>query len=752
MFTISFFSLAQEINIAKGWKFKQGDNMEYAKPSFDDSGWKSIETNRSWEFQGYDKYDGYAWYRLKVTIPSSLKQNSFYKDSIKIELGFIDDHDQVFLNGELVAQNAGMKFEMGNLENKPDFSAYNKERRYSLPVNHKAILWDKENTIAIRVFDQIGDGGLRNGKKYAISMVDIVDYVKIEYGETSFLFKQDGGISKNITLKSTAPAGTKFFGKLSVEAISYANQEVFASYNLGVDFTTEKPYKFDFSLPEYENAFLRYTYKDANTGNSFSEIQEIPFLLTPKEKLEPKINASKVFGVRPNSPFLFTVATSGERPIKFTADNLPSGLILDANTGFITGKMTQKGEFVVKFTAENAKGKDSKTIKFVCGDNIALTPQMGWNSWNCWGLAVSDEKVRSSAKAMVEKGLINYGWTYMNIDDGWEDKRNDKGILLTNEKFPDMKKLSDDIHNMGLKIGIYSSPGPKTCGGYTGSYTFEQIDINTWASWGIDYLKYDWCSYSDIFKVKQDNTWNVKTTDPKVLAGLKKPYQVMQKAIANMSPQRDITYSLCQYGWGDVWKWGAEVNGQSWRTTGDIEDTWQSMAAIGFGQNNNADFAKPGRWNDPDMLVVGKVGWGPKLRNSRLTINEQYTHISLWSLLASPLLIGCDMSQLDDFTLNLLKNSEVIEINQDPLGKQARQIMNKPEYQVWVKELEDGSKAVGIFNVTNSFSTVTINLQEIGISGTKTIRDVWRQKDLGKFVGKFEIMIPSHGVSFIKVY
>ena len=238
-----------------------------------------------------------------------------------------------------------------------------------------------------------------------------------------------------------------------------------------------------------------------------------------------------------------------------------------------------------------------------------------------------------------------------------------------------MKALSDYIHGLGLHIGIYSSPGPKTCGGYVASWQHEDQDAQTYGEWGIDYLKYDWCSYSQVASPNPD------------LATAKKPYQVMRSALDKVN--RDILFSFCQYGWNDVWKWGAETGGNSWRTTGDINDSWGSLSSIGFSQDKGAPYAQPGHFNDPDMLVVGKVGWGPSLHNTHLTVDEQYTHISLWSLLAAPLLIGCDMGQLDKFTLNLLTNDEVLAIDQDALGKSARQHIKNDDYQVWVKELKD---------------------------------------------------------------
>jgi len=289
------------------------------------------------------------------------------------------------------------------------------------------------------------------------------------------------------------------------------------------------------------------------------------------------------------------------------------------------------------------------------GDLIALTPPLGWNSWNAWGLSVDDEKVRAAADAFVDNGLADHGWTFINIDDGWEaPERLPDGSITGNEKFPDFKNLSDYVHSKGLKLGIYSGPGPMTCGGYLASYQHEYQDAATWAKWGIDYIKYDWCSYRNIAK---DNS----------LEELQKPYILMRKALDAVN--RDIVYSLCQYGMGDVWKWGADVGGNLWRTTGDIRDTWASMSGIGFRQDKMSPFASPGHWNNPDMLVVGWVGWGPNLHPTRLTPDEQYTHISLWALLSAPLLIGCDLTRLDDFTLNLLTNDEV-------LGQDATELFN----------------------------------------------------------------------------
>jgi alpha-galactosidase len=382
-------------------------------------------------------------------------------------------------------------------------------------------------------------------------------------------------------------------------------------------------------------------------------------------------------------------------------------------------------------------GTTTKKFTIKIGNLIGLTPALGWNSWNAFGLSVNDARVRVAAKTIADK-LSNYGWSYVNIDDGWESPtRAADGQIVPNEKFPDMKGLADYIHSLGLKFGIYSSPGPLTCGGYTASYQHEQQDASTYAGWGVDYLKYDWCSYGGIAPP-------VPTIDD-----YKKPYQVMRAALDNV--KRDIMFSFCQYGMGDSWNWAGEVGGNSWRTTGDIVDTWKSMSDIGFYQQDEAPHARPGHYNDPDMLIVGKVGWGSNQHNTRLTPDEQYTHISLWSMLSSPLLIGCDLGRLDRFTLNLLTNSEVLAISQDDLGKEATQLLKTPDYLVYVKELEHGNKAIGIFNISGKYQKVTLNWSDLGITGYSKVRDVWRQKYLITGTKTFTAGVPSHGVVLVKL-
>ena len=444
----------------------------------------------------------------------------------------------------------------------------------------------------------------------------------------------------------------------------------------------------------------------------------------------------------------------------FSAEGLPGTLELDAASGVITGTAPKAGDYRVTLHATNARGAAQRELLIKAGGQIALTPPMGWNSWNCFGGDVTEEKVKAAADAMVKSGLIDHGWTYINVDDFWQvnpkkarqdptlagPERNADGSIHPNPRFPDMKGMADYIHARGLKAGLYSSPGPYTCGGCAGSYQHEAQDAATYAGWGFDYLKYDWCSYGDIYK-KEDGG--------KGLAGMRKPYEVMAAALVRAP--RDLFFSFCQYGMGEVWKWGAATGGNSWRTTNDIGDDYRSMWRNGQRGADIAAYAGPGHWNDPDMLVCGKVGWGPKLHATHLTPDEQYTEISLWCLQGAPLLIGCDLTQLDPFTLGLLTNDEVLDVDQDPLGKAAQVVPRLGAWsgidpiQTWVRPLEDGSMAVGIFNFLDQPSSEQLDWSDLHLTGSHQVRDLWRQKDLGVFEKKFETQVPAHGVVLVRV-
>jgi alpha-galactosidase len=443
--------------------------------------------------------------------------------------------------------------------------------------------------------------------------------------------------------------------------------------------------------------------------------------------------------------------------MRFAVEGLPQGLAVDGETGRITGTLEQRGEYKLVLRATNSLGTAEKKFRIVVGDRICLTPPMGWNSWNCWAAAVDQDKVLRSARAMVKSGLIDHGWTYVNIDDTWQGVRGGKhNAILGNEKFPDMKQLCDDIHAMGLKAGIYSTPFmtsyAKCCGGTSndpagawskqlaaekyqklGKFSFEENDAGQWAQWGFDYLKYDWFP-NDVPHV-----------------------EAMSKALRKCG--RDVVYSLSNSApFEHAADWARLAN--CWRTTGDIRDHWDTshgdwflgVSEIGFSQDRWAAYAGPGHWNDPDMLVVGYVGWGPKLHPTKLTPDEQYTHISLWCMLSAPLLIGCDMERLDPFTLSLLTNDEVLALDQDGLGRQASRVAAWGAVDVYLKELEDGSKALGIFNRGQQAETMNFNrLSLIGFAGKQHVRDLWRQKDLGDAASTVKVTVRAHGVVLLKL-
>lgn len=498
-------------------------------------------------------------------------------------------------------------------------------------------------------------------------------------------------------------------------------------------------------------------------------LKEEPYIWTPPVANKPKINGAQVVGCRPGHPFLFRIPATGVRPMQFAVQDLPAGLELDATTGIIQGKVATPGEYVVTLRAKNARGSAQRTLKIVCGQRIALTPPLGWNSWNCFASAVTTDKVKAAARAMVDSGLADHGWTYINIDDFWEKNegssdptlggpgRDKDGHMVPNPRFPDMKELSDYIHGLGLKMGIYSSPGPTTCGGCLGSYDHEFLDAQSYAAWGVDYLKYDWCSYDPQMEGKRTRPatfgdWSKAWQTPEFQKREEviKPYALMRAALDKLD--RDIVFSLCQYGMGNVSEWGDRVGGNCWRTTGDIVDTWASMSGIGFAQSELAKYVKPGNWNDPDMLVVGKVGWGPSLHPTRLTPSEQYTHITLWALACSPLLIGCDMTQLDSFTFSLLSNDEVLEVSQDPLGQAATRLVKNGSTEVWAKKMADGSLAVGMFNRGEDPAKVAVKWSDLGLQGSHKVRDVWRQKNLGRKKDGFETEVRRHGAVLIRVW
>lgn len=726
---ISLISFAQRIELPTA-RFITGDDIKYSYPATDDGNWKDIQANVVWDVQGYDKYDGYAWYRFHIVLPASLKTNSLWKDSLRIFLAKIDDVCEVYLNGTKIGKSGSFP------EDKEGYiTTWNKKQEYHVAINKQYLNWGADNLLAVRVYDGGGAGGIFGGTPY-VSMLDLIDGIEINnHSPVEFISKSKA--KKNISLVNSFDQ--RITGTLHYDVIDVENDKA-EKHSIPVNISPNGKFNLSIPLTLAERNSLYYEFEESQTHKKIQLTETIPYILTPAPSPSAKINGASVFGIRPNAPFLFKIPATGKKPLQYSVENLPAGLKVDAATGIITGSIKNTGDHKMTFVVKNSLGIDKKEFTVKCGDLLALTPPMGWNSWNCWGLSVSDERLKISAQAMIDKGLIDHGWTYMNIDDGWEaEARNEKGQIVPNKKFPDLKETGDWLHNKGLKFGIYSSPGTRTCGGYLGSYQHELQDAQSYAGWGIDYLKYDWCSYETVYRNEKDTS----------LAAFIKPYSVMQAALKDQS--RDIVYSLCQYGMKDVWKWGATVNGNCWRTTGDIEDSWESLQSIGFNQTSQYAYAGPGRWNDPDMMIVGQVGWGDNLHPTRLTPDEQYTHVSLWCLLSAPLLIGCDLGKLDDFTLNLLTNDEVIAVDQDPLGKQAKQVIKTSTYQVWMKELEDGSKAIGIFNLSDKNDVVRFYWSDLGLSNNQKARDLWRQKNLGAFSTMFATKVAAHGVTLIKV-
>jgi alpha-galactosidase len=357
-------------------------------------------------------------------------------------------------------------------------------------------------------------------------------------------------------------------------------------------------------------------------------------------------------------------------------------------------------------------------------NKLSRTPPMGWNSWNKFQGSIDDKTVREIADAMVRTGMKDAGYHYLNIDDTWQGERDAQGNIHPNKKFPDMKALADYVHEKGLLFGLYSSPGPKTCAGYEGSYGHEAQDAQSYEDWTVDYLKYDWCSAGRIYS----------DTDMQAV------YQKMGAALVKIA--RPVVFSLCQYGRDDVWTWGPKVSGNLWRTTGDIQDNWKSMSSIGFDQGRLAPFAGKGHWNDPDMLEVGNGG---------MTDDEYRTHMSLWSILAAPLLAGNDVRTMTQSVMNILLNKEVIQIDQDKLGKQGTRMSQDGDKEIWTKELDGGGVAVALFNRGETPAGITIKWADFTGGNQQTyVRDVWRHEFVKLTGDTWTATVPKHGVVLLR--
>lgn len=723
---LSSFLLASAQAPVKTALFSKGDNKAMAQPAFNEAGLQKIDLTRPWSDQKINGVD-YGWYRIHITIPSSVKNVKDFSGYIHINLGQIDDADEVYLNGKLIGKSGRMPGDKGGY-----LSAWSVIRDYAVKASDKCIKWDADNVIAVRCYNGNDPGGMTVTGGVTISVPQIIDGVSLSYG------KNKKGVE---TVILNNRYDSKVVGVLELEVVDNETGKVVSTSTQKVQTTAKKPANVAVANA-VNGTFIRAKFTDNNSGKVLTSRSHPKYILTPAAPAAPRFNTAPVYGVRPGSPVHYRFGVSGERPMTFTSDNLPAGLKLDAQKGVLSGSIATRGDYTFTVKASNAKGTAEQKFTIKVGDKIALTPPMGWNSWNCWGLSVTQDRVVSSAQAIIDKGLADYGYAYINVDDGWEaPTRNDDGTIAVNEKFPSMADLGNWLHGEGLKFGIYSSPGDLTCGCYLGSLDHELQDAETYNSWGIDYLKYDWCGYHKKHAVEPDKN---------VVSSYIRPYMLMGEYLRRQP--RDIFYSLCQYGMADVWKWGAMVDANSWRTTGDITDTWESLYDIGFNrQAGLAPYAAPGHWNDPDMLIVGKVGWSNSLRDSRLTPDEQYTHIALWSLLASDMLIGCDVAQMDEFAVNVLCNNEVLAVNQDIMGAQADRAVLDGDIQIWTRPLSDGTYAIGVFNVGTKDIHVDLAkyFGKLGINKLQSVRDLWRQKDLSTTDTNY--FLPSHGVKFIKV-
>jgi alpha-galactosidase len=368
---------------------------------------------------------------------------------------------------------------------------------------------------------------------------------------------------------------------------------------------------------------------------------------------------------------------------------------------------------------------------------LAATPPMGWNSWNYFAGKVTDKDIRDTADLIVSTGMRDAGYIYVNIDDTWEGKRDAQGVLHTNEKFPDMKALADYVHSKGLKLGIYSSPGFETCAHFEGSLGHEQQDADLYASWGIDYLKYDLCGFRK--KMETDAPGDLAKQNKM----MRDAYLLMHQAI--LKTGRPMIYSLCQYGFDSVWEWGPEVGANLWRTTDDINTRYSQMAWIGLGQAGLSKYAAPGHWNDPDMLEVG---------NGKLTHDENLTHMSLWAMLAAPLLAGNNLTAITPEIKGILTNREVIAIDQDALGKQGDRVFSEGPIEIWSRPLKDGSTALAVFNfgeAATNLRGITLHLGQAGVKGSPKAHDIWGAKDLGAITDTTKFTIAKHGVVLLRL-
>jgi alpha-galactosidase len=498
-------------------------------------------------------------------------------------------------------------------------------------------------------------------------------------------------------------------------------------------------------------------------------------ILTPEPGGQPDINSPEVYGARPDKPFIYRIPTTGIRPMEFVAVGLPPTLKLDREKGILTGRTPgEDGDYKFTLRAKNAKGEDKKPFTLVVGDLLALTPTMGWNHWYTHYHFITAGHIMAAADAMVTSGMADVGYQYVSIDDCWmrispenvgstldpNRKTRSEGLdqeakmgqvrdenkqILPARDFPDMKGLTDHIHALGLKAGIYTSPGETTCQLFEGSYGNEIRDARTYADWGFDLLKYDWCSYGKIWELMKGDKLENRSI----------PYKLMAGALE--AQDRDIVLNICEYG-HQVWKWGREAGGHSWRVGGDLGHTLTEGGVYKIAEKNIGlrEFNGPGSWNDPDYLILGM--WRSPFQKAvplhpvELTPNEQYSYFSLWCMMACPLFFSGDMREIDDFTRNILCNNELIAVNQDLQGKCADPIMMTPDTWILKKTMSDGSVIVGFFNLKqDEDSEISVFWREMEMCCGQVARDLWRQKDIGIFADEMSVKLGPRGCAVIKL-
>lgn len=494
-------------------------------------------------------------------------------------------------------------------------------------------------------------------------------------------------------------------------------------------------------------------------------------ILTPLPGNTPRINGPKIYGARPGRIFLYRIPCQGKRPFKFKVTNLPEGLVLDSEKGIITGTVpSTKGQYEMVFSVQNKYGKASRTFKLVVGDKLALTPPTGWNTWGGHMIKVSDELIRETADIFDEKGFADVGYQYISIDDCWmrinpdvlasfgksyRDKyegfdytgvegevRDVNGNVLPNVHFPDMKATTDYVHSKGLKAGIYSSPGRLTCQKFEASFDHQQQDADQYAMWGFDLLKYDLCTGSiGLCKIREENPGYSQSQYWKPMA------EYIQ------TQDRDILFNLCQYGREDPWKWAPSLGIQSWRIGGDLNHHVETY----FDQalrlaTELREYSGPGHWNDPDFLYIHKIRDYRKMANPvveiPLSTNQRYQYATLWSVICAPFFFSCNINEMDEFTIRLLTNADVLNINQDESGHVGKVVLNENGKVVFLKNLADNTKAVAVFNRNEKEDIITVNWEDVEACCLQKVYDVWRQKDLGIYKGGIDVKLSANGVAY----